>query len=128
MTRYCHQVDPTLVIGASMFSRSGQLTLPVFLIAIAVLPGCGKESSPPVEAAATVETPVAVVVPPPATPGLELQPEVYANVMTKFRTKLLRKGPAPQEWEKAKTPTDVLEVEYRSAGLRLKAWTHRPAG
>src|SRR5262249_31419372 len=44
----------------------------------------------------------------------------------KFRTKLLRKGPAPQRWQKVKPLPDVAEVEYRSGELRLKAWTNQP--
>jgi dipeptidyl aminopeptidase/acylaminoacyl peptidase len=65
---------------------------------------------------------------PQATPGLELQQEDYAVARGKFRTKLLRKGPAPQRWQLVQAPPGVLEVEYRSGELTLKAWTHRPTG
>jgi dienelactone hydrolase len=65
---------------------------------------------------------------PPATPGLELQEEDYAQVRKSFRTQLLRHGPAPQAWEPARPPRGVTEVQYPSGNLRLKAWLQRPAG
>src|SRR5262245_41564775 len=65
---------------------------------------------------------------PKATPGLELQDEDYAVARGKFRTKLLRQGPAPQHWEALKVPSGVQQVEYRSGNLRLKAWVNRPPG
>jgi acetyl esterase/lipase len=64
---------------------------------------------------------------PPATPGLELQEEDYATVRARFRTKLVRKGPAPQRWQPVRPPAGVLQLEFRSGDLKLKAWTHRPA-
>src|SRR5439155_25111145 len=64
--------------------------------------------------------------PPPATPGLELQAESYAKARSAFRTKLVRKGPAPQRWGKVRIPPGVQEVEYRSGELRLKAWLSPP--
>jgi dipeptidyl aminopeptidase/acylaminoacyl peptidase len=60
-------------------------------------------------------------------PVVEIQKEDYAKARSEFRTKLLRKGPAPQPWEPIKPPTGVTEVEYPSGDLRLKAWVHRPA-
>src|SRR4051794_26237580 len=48
--------------------------------------------------------------PPPATPGLELQADSYAKVRDAFRTKLVRKGPAPQKWGKVRIPPGVREV------------------
>jgi dipeptidyl aminopeptidase/acylaminoacyl peptidase len=65
---------------------------------------------------------------PPATPGLELQSEDYVQVRQRFRTRLLRKGPAPQSWRAVQPPRGVSEIEYHSCGLRLRAWVNRPAG
>ncbi|QDT40903.1 Prolyl oligopeptidase family protein [Gimesia alba] len=45
-----------------------------------------------------------------------------AAARQEFTTKLTRRGPAPQEYEKAVPPTGVTEVEYTSGDLRLKAW------
>jgi dipeptidyl aminopeptidase/acylaminoacyl peptidase len=64
---------------------------------------------------------------PPATPGLELQDEDYAAARAGFKTRLVRKGPAPQRWQPVTPPEGVLAVEYRSGGLKFRAWTHRPA-
>jgi dipeptidyl aminopeptidase/acylaminoacyl peptidase len=64
--------------------------------------------------------------PPPATPGLELRAGDYATARSRFRTKLLRKGPAPQRWQKLAIPPGVTEVTYQSGDLRLKAWTNHP--
>ena len=64
---------------------------------------------------------------PRATPGLELQSEDYARARSTFRTKLVRKGPAPQQGETLKPPGDAEEIEYGSGDLRLKAYLGRPA-
>jgi formylglycine-generating enzyme required for sulfatase activity len=60
-------------------------------------------------------------------PGVEVQDEDYAQARSRFHTKLLRKGPSPQEWKPLKPPEGVTEVEYPSGELRLKAWVNRPA-
>ena len=62
---------------------------------------------------------------PRATPGLELQSEDFAHARVNFRTTLLQCGPAPQEGEALEKPDDAEEVEYRSGGLRLKAYLSR---
>jgi dipeptidyl aminopeptidase/acylaminoacyl peptidase len=56
-----------------------------------------------------------------------IQNEDYAEVRTRFRTKLLQQGPAPQEEPMPGPPTGVTEVEFPSGKLRLKAWVNRPA-
>lgn len=43
-----------------------------------------------------------------------------------FRTRLLRRGPAPQTWKPERPPPDVREVTYRSGNLDLKAWVYVP--
>jgi dipeptidyl aminopeptidase/acylaminoacyl peptidase len=64
---------------------------------------------------------------PRAAPGMELQSEDYARARSRFRTKLVRHGPAPQHGETLKMPSDAEEVEYGSGDLRLKAYLSRPA-
>ena len=59
-------------------------------------------------------------------PGVEVQDEDYAQARSRFRTKLVRKGPSPQGWTPTKPPEGVSEVEYVSGELRLKAWVNRP--
>src|SRR5262249_51721222 len=58
--------------------------------------------------------------------GVEILDEDYAQARSRFRTKLVRKGPAPQGWTPTKPPEGVSEVEYVSGELRLKAWVNRP--
>jgi dienelactone hydrolase len=60
-------------------------------------------------------------------PEVEIQSEDYAEARKHFQTKLLRKGPSPQEWSPVKLPAGVTEIEYPSGKLRLKAWMNRPA-
>jgi formylglycine-generating enzyme required for sulfatase activity len=60
-------------------------------------------------------------------PGDEGQTEDYAAARARFKTKLLRKQPAPGPWEPVSPPKGVTEVEYLSGELRLKAWVNRPA-
>jgi formylglycine-generating enzyme required for sulfatase activity/dienelactone hydrolase len=60
-------------------------------------------------------------------PDVEVQNEDYANVRSRFRTKLVRKDPSPQAWSPVKPPSGVTEVEYRSGDLRLRAWVNAPA-
>jgi dienelactone hydrolase len=63
---------------------------------------------------------------PAASAGLELQTEDYAQARQQFRTKLLRKGPAPQRWDPVRVPPGVTEVAYQSGSFRLKAWVNPP--
>src|SRR5262245_21563712 len=60
------------------------------------------------------------------TPEMGVQPEDYAQARSRFRTKLLRKGPAPQAWSPVKPPDRMTEMQYPSGELRLKAWLNRP--
>jgi dienelactone hydrolase len=59
-------------------------------------------------------------------PPAELQTEDYAQARSRFRTKLITKGPVPQRWSPVKAPAGVTEIEYPSGDLRLKAWVNRP--
>jgi formylglycine-generating enzyme required for sulfatase activity len=59
-------------------------------------------------------------------PGVEVQDEDYAQARSRFRTKLVRKGPSPQGWRPTKPPEGVSEIEYVSGELRLKAWVNHP--
>lgn len=58
------------------------------------------------------------------------QTEEYAQARQKFRTKLVRRGPAPQNWKLEPPPFGAKEMEYTSGGLRLRAWVSSapPAG
>jgi dipeptidyl aminopeptidase/acylaminoacyl peptidase len=58
---------------------------------------------------------------PTASPGLELQPEGYARAREGFRTRLVRRGPAPQTPPSLEIPEGAREVEYRSDALKLRA-------
>lgn len=46
----------------------------------------------------------------------------YAQARQHFHTKLLREGPAPQDWQNEHPPDGVREVPYQSGNLRLRAW------
>ncbi len=59
-------------------------------------------------------------------PEVKMQKEDYTKIRRNFRTNIIRKGPAPQEWIPYKVPTDVTQVEFTSDNLRLKAWMNKP--
>ncbi|MBI3407311.1 MAG: alpha/beta fold hydrolase [Planctomycetes bacterium] len=59
-------------------------------------------------------------------PEVVIQDENYRDVRERFRTKLLKKGAAPQKAPTLKTPSGVTEVEFPSGELRLKAWINHP--
>jgi dipeptidyl aminopeptidase/acylaminoacyl peptidase len=60
--------------------------------------------------------------PPSFEPEVAVQTEEYAKVRKDFRTKLLRRGPSPQQEPMPDPPSGVSAVEYPSGDLRLKAW------
>ena len=60
-------------------------------------------------------------------PEVEVEEEDYAQARSRFKTKLVRKGPSPQTGPPVKPPSGVTEIEYASGELRLKAWIKRPA-
>jgi dipeptidyl aminopeptidase/acylaminoacyl peptidase len=103
------------------------------MIAALVSPGCRKVAAPPVGETAAGDAIPAKEAPDRATEGVglapvvEVQHEDYAEARSRFRTKLLRHGPAPQPWSPVKPPEGAAEVEYPSGDLRLKAWVNRPA-
>jgi len=59
-------------------------------------------------------------------PEVAIQDESYRDVREHFRTKLLKKGAAPQKAPKLKIPNGVSEIEFPSGELRFKAWINRP--
>jgi dipeptidyl aminopeptidase/acylaminoacyl peptidase len=65
---------------------------------------------------------------PDYTPKVAIQNEDYADARKRFHTKLVRRGPAPQDWSPRKLPAGVAEVEYASSPWRLRAWVNRPSG
>jgi acetyl esterase/lipase len=56
------------------------------------------------------------------------QTEDYADARKQFRTRLVRRGPAPQPGAYEVPPPGAKEVEYQSGGLRLKAWVNQASG
>ena len=65
---------------------------------------------------------------PLVTPGLELQSGDYAVARKSFDTKLIRRGPAPQETPPLETPAGARELKYASGGLSLTAFVDPPPG
>jgi dienelactone hydrolase len=63
----------------------------------------------------------------PLSPVVEIQRDDYALARDRFRTKLIRKGPAPQPWTAVRPSAGVTEIEYGGGDLRLRAWVNRPA-
>jgi dipeptidyl aminopeptidase/acylaminoacyl peptidase len=57
---------------------------------------------------------------------LDLQDEDYTKARTQFKTKLLRQGPAPQQWSPTRLPLGAQMVEFKSGNLRLQAWLNAP--
>ena len=55
-------------------------------------------------------------------PEVEIQTADYAKIRRDFRTTLLRHGPSPQHDSVSKPPEGVVEVEFPSGALHLKAW------
>ncbi len=51
-----------------------------------------------------------------------------SGVAARFKTKLTRRGPAPQEADPVPPRADVRQVRYESDGQRLKAWVMEPRG
>lgn len=59
---------------------------------------------------------------PPAPPGLDVGAESYGAARERFRTNLLRIGPAPEATPWPETPPGAVVVEYRSGDLVLRAF------
>lgn len=53
------------------------------------------------------------------------QTEDYVEARSKFQTKLLTKGRAPQAWLSEKPAPGVEQIDYLSGNLRLKAWVDK---
>jgi formylglycine-generating enzyme required for sulfatase activity len=60
-------------------------------------------------------------------PGFEAREEDYAQARSQFQTRLIRKGPSPQEQPMPAPPEGVSVVEYTSGNLHLKGWINRPS-
>lgn len=74
----------------------------------------------------------AVALPAAASAAEEPEPplfaEDYAAARSRFRTKLLRQGPAPDEGDPLDAPAGARRVSYRSGELELAAWLSEDAG
>jgi len=64
--------------------------------------------------------------PPSFEPEVAVQTDDYGEVRKTFRTKLSRRGPAPQKEPMIAPPAGVSAVEFPSGELRLKAWVNAP--
>jgi dienelactone hydrolase len=64
--------------------------------------------------------------PPSFAPEVKIQSEDYVLARSRFRTKLIKTGPAPQQYDPLQVPSGVSEITYESGSLRLKAWINRP--
>lgn len=53
------------------------------------------------------------------------QTQEYSEARKAFQTKLVKEGPAPQEWLVQEAPPEVEVVEFQSGELTLKAWVSR---
>lgn len=92
----------------------------IFVSLLGIGVGCGKGSSNlGIGAGNSTDLPS-------VSPGLELQDEDYAVARSKFHTKLIRVGPAPQSWQPVRAPKGVKEIRYQSSGLQLRAWINLP--
>lgn len=52
--------------------------------------------------------------------------QTFAQWRAGFQTKLIRRGPSPQEAFEETPPENVTQITYPSGGLTLKAWVYRP--
>lgn len=52
----------------------------------------------------------------------------YAELRKTFRTTLIQRGPAPQEWDPLTTPPGADRVDYQSGPLTLAAFVDKPNG
>ena len=59
---------------------------------------------------------------------VEIQKGDFGAARSRFKTKILRSGPPPVEWDDLITPPGAHEVSYTSGSLRLKAWINTPTG
>jgi dienelactone hydrolase len=62
-----------------------------------------------------------------AVPEITVQTEDYAAVRSRFHSRLLKTGPAPEQvCDDSKTPEGASRIIFSSGKLRLKAWIGRP--
>jgi len=63
------------------------------------------------------------------TSGVEVPAgQTFEQFRSSFRTNLIQRGPAPQDFEVETPPANVTEIQYPSGPLSLKAWVYRPPG
>jgi DNA-directed RNA polymerase subunit RPC12/RpoP len=61
-----------------------------------------------------------------ASPVAADSSQPYLQRKAAFQTKLLKQGPAPQDWQPESPPTGVEQVRFSSGALQLKAWVGKP--
>lgn len=94
-------------------------------LALGFASGCKRSSETSASAASSATTfaantpsaSAATFVKPPSADGAG-----FATARAAFATKLVRRAPAPQEFDAAPTPKGARELEYVSVGRRLRAW------
>jgi dipeptidyl aminopeptidase/acylaminoacyl peptidase len=65
---------------------------------------------------------------PMVVPDITIQTEDYAQARKEFHTRLLKKGPAPEQvCAASKPPQGVSQVEFPSGEFHLRAWISRPS-
>ena len=62
------------------------------------------------------------------TPEVQVRSEAFVAARAAFRTKLVRKGPAPSKVPMPAVPRGVSAIEFPSGELRLAGWLRRPEG
>lgn len=91
--------------------------LALLILMASACPRAAAQSSPPAEK-----------FDPASIPKITVQNEDYAVARSRFKTKLLRKGPAPyQDCSLSTPPAGVSEVLFHAGNLMLRAWINRPA-
>src|SRR5215472_11818875 len=104
---------------------SGSLLKPrmLALILSALVAGCQSENAQDAAQQICTALPAQVCY----KPEVEIQSESYVEARSRFHTRLLRTGPAPQEWTPLTPPPGVTVVKFASDGLQLNAWVNRPS-
>lgn len=105
----------------SITMRSRRIRLAAFAAAALVVGAGGL-----IVAGARAQQPGGSKEPPSFEPEVAVQSEDYGAVRKTFRTKLTRRGPAPQKEAMPQPPAGVTAVEFPSGDLRLKAWINIP--
>lgn len=108
------------IVGTALGGISTLGCVAYFAFIGAMVNQAAKMPGPPL---ATGPAPVVVA------PSVEVavQNEDYAQVRARFKTRLIQRGRAPQQWMPLTPPPEAKEVTFPSGTLSLKAWINPPA-